>query len=135
MKLLIHILIVITSLSTSCNNQEKNNNIIINYSAQTRGFIYSIHLENNVLEINDNNKLKINELTENQKNKINNLLIDINFKEIENNISINDLAVDKAIKGIFKTTFQENSYTFEFNHNKLPKSIQKLLRQLEELSN
>ena len=38
-------------LFQSCQSQEKMNTTSLNYSAQTRGYIYSIQLEKNVLEI------------------------------------------------------------------------------------
>ncbi len=131
MKLLFHLFVVITTLSTSCDNQEKNE-VIINYFAQTRGFIYSINLNQNVLEINDNNNiLKVN-LNKNQLAEIVKILNNMDFNEIKNNLEIDDLAVDKAIKGIFKTKFEEKSYNFEFNHNELSKSIQFLFKKLEQ---
>ena len=104
---------------------------MINYRAQTRGYLYSLQLEKNLLEINDNNIIKKVELSKKQQIKINSLLNNLNFNEIENNISINDLAVDKAIKGSFIVHFKEKIFEYEFNHNKLPKSIQELFNQME----
>jgi hypothetical protein len=118
-------------VTISCISQEKSNAILINYTAQTRGYMYAIQLEKNVLEINNNGIIKKIELSKKQQTKIDSLLNTINFSEIENNISIDDLAVDKAIKGTFKAYFKENFYDYEFNHYKLPNKIRELLKQLE----
>ena len=131
MKIISQLFLIITVFTISCKSQEKNNDIMINYRAQTRGYLYSLQLEKNLLEINDNNIIKKVELSKKQQIKINSLLNNLNFNEIENNISINDLAVDKAIKGSFKVHFKEKIFEYEFNHNKLPKSIQELFNQLE----
>ncbi|SNR50842.1 hypothetical protein [Lutibacter flavus] len=135
MKIITPLFLVITVFTISCNSQEKTNDIIINYTAQTRGYIYSLQLENNTLEINDNNAIKKVELSEKQQIKIDSLLNSINFSEIENNISIDDLAVDKAIKGTFNTYFKEKVFEYEFDHNKLPKDIQELFKRLEAYLN
>ena len=50
---------------------------------------------------------------------------------LESNISIDDLAVDKAIKGEFELNFNGELFTFEFDHNNAPESIQELLSKLQ----
>ena len=132
MKFLILFSTLILTLSPSCEKQDKNKEIEIKYSAQTRGFKYDLHLKNNLLEIDKNNVIKKITLNESQYSNIDNLVNKINFNEIENNISIDELAVDQAIKGIFTIKLKEKKYEFEFNHHKLPNSIQNLLNQLEE---
>ena len=134
MKLLNVAFILLLAFNTSCQGQEKKNTMMLNYKAQTRGFLYQIKLENNSIEVNNNNTIKTAVLTKNQTDKINNLLNDINFKEIENNISINDLAVDRAIKGVFSLNFNGNSYTFDFNHHNLPKDIEAFIKLLQEFT-
>ena len=131
MKNLLNFGIIICCLTfTSCKCQEKINDITINYIAQTRGYIYSLHLEKNLLEINDNNIIKKGELSKPHLVEIDNLLNNINFKEVENNISIDDLSVDKTIKGTLKVSFNKKVFEYEFNHNKLPKDIQELFKQM-----
>ncbi len=132
MKLFKITLIILLAFSSSCQCQEKKDTILLNYTAQTRGFLYQIQLKNNLIELNNNNSTKQKALTNNQEIKIESLLNEINFKEIESNISVNDLALDKAIKGLFEINFKATSYSFEFNHHKLPKKIKQLLTQLEE---
>ena len=135
MKLLTHLIIIFSIITISCSKEEKNNEIIINYKAQTRGFIYSILLEKNILEIKTNKSVSKKILTKNQQIEIYNLLKEIDFAKIESNISIEDLSVDKAIKGKLITTFNKNQYEYEFNHNKLPQSIQELFIKLENYTN
>jgi hypothetical protein len=55
----------------------------------------------------------------------------IDFDSLKSNISIDDLAVDKAIKGEFELNFNGKLYTFEFDHNNAPESIQELLNKLQ----
>jgi len=56
----------------------------------------------------------------------------IDFKEIKNNISTDELAVDRAIKGKFKLKFNSHVYEYELDHHNLPKSIQQLFTTLEQ---
>lgn len=135
MKLFKITIIILLTFSTSCQCQEKKDTILLNYTAQTRGFLYQIQLKDNLIELNNNNTIKQKVLTKNQEIKIDSLINEINFKEIESNISINDLAVDKAIKGLFEINFKETSCSFEFNHHKLPKEVKQLILQLEEYVN
>ena len=121
--------------TSSCKGQEKKDAISLNYKAQTRGFLYQIQLENNSIEISQNNTIKTGVLNEDQLTKIDSLLREINFNTIKNNVSISDLAVDSAIKGVFNLNFEGNSYTFNFNHHKLPKEIEGFLKYLEEFTN
>jgi len=131
MKFLILFSTLILTLSPSCEKREANKGIEINYSAQTRGFKYVLQLKNNILKIDKNNVLKEITLNKSQYVNIDSLVHKINFNEIENNISIDELAVDRAIKGIFSIDLKEKNYEFEFNHQKLPDAIQNLLNQLE----
>lgn len=135
MKLFKITIIILLTFSTSCQCQEKKDTILLNYTAQTRGFLYQIQLKNNLIELNNNNTIKQKVLTKNQEIKIDSLINEMNFEEIESNILINDLAVDKAIKGLFEINFKETSYSFEFNHHKLPEKVKQLLLQLEEYVN
>ncbi|MEX1383975.1 hypothetical protein [Lutibacter sp.] len=132
MKFLILFSTLILTLSPSCEKREENKEIEINYSAQTRGFKYVLHLKNNILKIDKNNIIKEITLNKSQCSNIDNLVNNINFNDIENNISIDELAVDRAIKGIFIIKLKEKEYQFEFNHQKLPVTIKTLINQLEE---
>lgn len=131
MKLFKMTLILLLVSSTSCQGQDKKDTISLNYNAQTRGFQLSIQLENNLLEITKNNETHQFELTENQLNEVIEMVIKTNFEVLKSNISIDDLAVDKAIKGEFELNFNGQLYIFEFDHNNTPESIQKLLNKLQ----
>ncbi len=131
MKLFKMTLILLLATSTSCQSQDKKDTILLNYSAQTRGFQLAIQLENNLLEITENNETHQIELTENQLNEVIEMVKKIDFEVLKSNISIDDLAVDKAIKGEFELNLNGELYAFEFDHNNAPESIQKLLNKLQ----
>ena len=131
MKLFKMTLILLLVSSTSCQSQDKKDSISLNYIAQTRGFQLAIQLENNLLEVSKNNVTHQIELTNNQLSEIIEMVKKIAFDAIESNISINDLAVDKAIKGEFELNFNGEIYSFEFDHNNAPESIQELLNKLQ----
>ena len=131
MKTFLNLVIVIFSLSTSCNNQELNQKIHINYKAQTRGFLYKISLINDVLEIENNGTLKSKTLNSEQISEIKKLVSNLNFNEIESNISKDDLAVDKAIEGVFVVKINSKTRLLNLNHNSLPVKIEELFSQLE----
>ncbi|MGV8946868.1 MAG: hypothetical protein ACOH1N_10605 [Lutibacter sp.] len=131
MKLLKITLILILMSSTSCQSQDKKDSISLNYSAQTRGFQLVIQLENNLLDVTKNNETQQIELTENQLTEITDMVSKIDFNVLKSNILIDDLALDKAIKGVFELNFNGKIYTFEFDHNNAPENIQELLNKLQ----
>lgn len=124
-------LILLLVSSTSCISQDKKDTVSLNYNAQTRGFQLSIQLENDLLEVTKNNETRQLVLTENQLNDIIEMVKKIDFNALKSNISIDDLAVDKAIKGEFELNFNGELYAFEFDHNNAPESIQQLLNKLQ----
>lgn len=131
MKLFKITLILLLVSSTSCQSQDKKDTISLNYNAQTRGFQLAIQLENNLLEVTKTNATHKIELAENQLNEIINMVKKIDFENLKSNISIDDLAVDKAIKGEFELNFNGELYKFEFDHNNAPENIQELLNKLQ----
>ncbi len=131
MKLFKMTLILLLVSITSCKSQDIKDAVSLNYSAQTRGFQLAIQLENNLLEITENNETHQIELTENQLNEVIKMVKKIDFNVLKSNISIDDLAVDKAIKGEFELNLNGELYAFEFDHNNAPVSIQELLNKLQ----
>lgn len=123
------ILLIISSIS--CQSQDKKDTISLNYNAQTRGFQLAIQLENNLLEVTKNNDTHQIELTEKQFNEVVEMVKKIDFEVLKSNISIDDLAVDKAIKGEFELNLNGELYAFEFDHNNAPESIRELLSKLQ----
>ncbi|NEW79237.1 MAG: hypothetical protein GZ086_07365 [Gelidibacter sp.] len=131
MKLLKIALILMLVSSTSCQSQNKKDTISLNYNAQTRGFHLAIRLENNLLEVSKNNETHQLELTDIQLNEIVEMVKKIDFEDIKGNVSIDDLAVDKAIKGDFELNFNGKIFAFEFDHNNAPENIKELLNKLQ----
>jgi len=131
MKLFKITLILLLVSVTSCQSQDKNDTVSLNYNAQTRGFQLSIQLENNLLEVTKNNETHQIEMTDKQFNEVIEIIKKIDFDVLKSNISIDDLAVDKAIKGEFELNFNGKLYTFEFDHNNAPENIQELLNKLQ----
>ena len=131
MKLFKMTLIVLLMSSVSCQSQDKKDTISLNYNAQTRGFQMAIQLEKNLMKITKNNEIHQIELTENQLNEVIEMVKKIDFEVLKSNISIDDLAVDKAIKGEFELNLNDELYTFEFDHNNAPENIQELLSKLQ----
>lgn len=131
MKLFKMTLILLLLSITSCQSQDKKDTISLNYNAQTRGFQLAIKLENNLLEVTKNNETNQIELTEKQFNEVIEMVKKIDFNVLKSNISIDDLAVDKAIKGEFELNLNGELYTFEFDHNNAPENIQELLNKLQ----
>ncbi|OGS73975.1 MAG: hypothetical protein A3F91_14430 [Flavobacteria bacterium RIFCSPLOWO2_12_FULL_35_11] len=131
MKLFRITLILLLVSLTSCQSQDKKDTISLNYNAQTRGFQLAIQLKNNLLEVTKTNTTHKIELTENQLNEIISMVKKIDFDVLKSNISIDDLAVDKAIKGEFKLNLNGELYKFEFAHNNAPENIQELLNKLQ----
>ncbi|MDP2069821.1 MAG: hypothetical protein Q8K04_12770 [Lutibacter sp.] len=124
-------LILLFASLTSCQSQDKKDSISLNYNAQTRGFQMVIQMENNLLEVTKNNETYQIELTDIQLNEIIEMVKKIDFDLIKSNVSIDDLAVDKAIKGDFELNFNGKLYAFEFDHNNAPENIQELLKKLQ----
>jgi hypothetical protein len=131
MKLYKITLILLFAFSASCKSQDRKDSISLNYNAQTRGFELAIQLKNKLLEVTKNNETHQIELTENQLNEIVEMVKKIDFDDLKNNISMEDLAVDKAIKGEFEFNLNGEIYDFEFDHNNVPESIKELLNKLQ----
>ena len=131
MKLFKMTLILLLVSINSCQSQDKKDTISLNYNAQTRGFQLAIQLEHKLLEVTKNKETHQIELSENQFNEVIEVVKKIDFEEIKSNVSIDDLAVDKAIKGDFELNFNGKIYDFEFDHNNAPENIQKLLNKLQ----
>lgn len=134
MKLFKMTLILLFASLTSCQSQDKKDTISLNYNAQTRGFQLAIQLENNLLEVTKNNETHQIELTDIQLNEVVEMVKKIDFDLIKSNVSIDDLAVDKAIKGEFELNFNGKLYAFEFDHNNAPENIQELLNKLQSFA-
>lgn len=124
-------LILLFASLTSCQSQNKKDTVSLNYNAQTRGFQLSILLEYNLLEVTKNNETHQVELTDKQLNEVIEMVKKIDVVVLKSNISIDDLAVDKAIKGEFELNFNGELYVFEFDHNNAPESIQEFLSKLQ----
>jgi len=135
MKVLTCTLLFILFFSISCNSQESYKEVSINYTAQTRGYKYVLQLKNNTLELNNNQVLEKITLSEEQQEEVRELLSKIDFKKIKNNISTENLATDKAIKGVFELHFNNKQYSYEFDHNKLPTKIETIKIKLESFFN
>jgi len=123
---------VIITLSTSCNAQEKNNTVMLNYTAQTRGFNYVLQLKNNVLEITKNSKTTTLELSKQQVITIDTLISKIDFTKIESDFSKEKAAVDRVIPAVFILQHYKKQYNYNFEHNNTPKTIQELLNMLSD---
>jgi hypothetical protein len=134
MKLFKITLILLLAFSTSCQSQNKKDSISMNYAAQTRGFQLAIQLENNLLKVSKNSVMHNIELTDNQLSEIIEMVKKIDFNTIESSISMEDLAVDKAIKGEFELNLNGKIYSLEFDHNKAPKNIDELLNKLQSFN-
>ena len=134
MKLFKITLILLLAFSTSCQSQNKKDSISMNYAAQTRGFQLAIQLENNLLKVSKNSVMHNIELTDNQLSEIIEMVKKIDFNTIESSISMEDLAVDKAIKGEFELDLNGEIYFLEFDHNKAPNSIDELLNKLQSFN-
>ncbi len=122
---------VIITLSTSCNAQEQNNTLMLNYTAQTRGFNYVLQLKNNDLKIDKNGKITTLKLSKKQVLTINTLISKIDFTEIESEFSKEKAAVDRVIPAVFILQHNKKQYNYNFEHNNTPKQIQELLNVLD----
>ena len=132
MKSLLHIMLVFITISSSCQNQETIKQFSLSYKAQTRGFLYKINIHKDTLEINNNGIIKNSVLNNHQLSEIENLVSNLNFNEIKSNISIADLAVDKAIEGVFTTYINDNEQLIKIDHNNRPIQLSELFSKLEE---
>lgn len=116
----------------SCQSQK--NMISIDYKAQTRGFYFDAQVKNQTLKITDNGVEKTKKINKEHIVEIEKVLSEIDFKTLQDNISMDDLAVDRAILATCTINYNENLHSYEFDHNNLPKSIQELLNTLQKIA-
>ena len=129
-----HLIILLSFSFFNCASQQKvmKNNYRIEYKAQTRGALYEILVEGNLLSFKSYNDSKTIVLTEEQVNAITNEINNINLK------AINDLEApttkrftDGVMIAYFKINRAENSYkSSEFDHEYPPKELQTLFKIL-----
>ncbi|NLP57137.1 hypothetical protein [Lutibacter sp. B1] len=131
MKLYSTILIVFI-ISISCKSQENSTKTELSYVAQTRGYHLTINLKENTLEISENNNISKKVLTNKKLAELQKIISEIDFSKLKNNLSAENVAVDKAIPANFKLKLNEADYNFEFEHNNLPKGIENLINTLQE---
>jgi hypothetical protein len=135
MKIIKPLLVFLILITSSCYTQETTNKTFLHYKAQTRGFHLEIILKNNLLEVSKNNSNKKIKISEQQLSKINDEISNINFDSIKSNISIDEVALDKAIPATFSLYYAKKEYSFNFDHNKLPIDLKNLLTKLESTLN
>jgi hypothetical protein len=115
-----HLIILLSFSFFNCASQQKvmKNNYRIEYKAQTRGALYEILVEGNLLSFKSYNESKTIVLTKEQVRQLTNEINNINLK------AINDIEVpttkrftDGAMIAYFKINKAENSYkSSEFDH-------------------
>jgi len=135
MKVFNILFVLVLSFSQSCQGQEKENTVSLDYSARTRGFQYSLLLKNNVLNITKNGEISTLELSKEQLSDINTLISKIDFTKIESELSEEKAAVDRVIPAKFNLQFNKKEYNYNFEHNNSPSNLQELLNYLENLTN
>lgn len=103
----------------------------LSYTAQTRGFKYAIEIRNDSVFKDINSIHREFLLKDTQLKELNNLLNEINFEDLRNNIDPDELLVDASVKGVFNLIYHKDKYEFEFDHNNLPDQIEVLLKKIE----
>ena len=129
-----HLIILLSFSFFNCASQQKviKNNYRIEYKAQTRGALYEILVEGNLLSFKSYNDSKTIVLTKEQIKALTNEINNINLK------AINDLEApttkrftDGVMMAYFKINRAENSYkSSEFDHEYPPKELQTLFKIL-----
>ena len=129
-----HLIILLSFSFFNCASQQKvmKNNYKIEYKAQTRGALYEILVEGNLLSFKSYNDSKTIVLTKEQIKALTNEINNINLK------AINDLEApttkrftDGVMIAYFKINRAENSYkSSEFDHEYPPKELQTLFKIL-----
>ena len=129
-----HLIILLSFSFFNCASQQKviKNNYRIEYKAQTRGALYEILVEGNLLSFKSYNDSKTIVLTKEQIQALTNEINNINLK------AINDLEApttkrftDGVMIAYFKINRAENSYkSSEFDHEYAPKELQTLFKIL-----
>ena len=129
-----HLIILLSFSFFNCASQQKvmKNNYKIEYKAQTRGALYEILVEGNLLSFKSYNDSKTIVLTKEQIRALTNEINNINLK------AINDLEApttkrftDGVMIAYFKINRAENSYkSSEFDHEYPPKELQTLFKIL-----
>lgn len=129
-----HLIILLSFSFFNCASQQKvmKNNYKIEYKAQTRGALYEILVEGNLLSFKSYNDSKTIVLTKEQVRQLTNEINNINLN------AINDLEAptskrftDGAMIAYFKINRAENSYkSSEFDHEYPSKELQTLFKIL-----
>jgi hypothetical protein len=132
MKLLLYTIIILISIPSSCQNNDTAT-ITLNYTAQTRGFLYTINVYGANVEINSNGHIKSGKLQNEQLETLQQIIDNINFNTIKNTTLPEDMAVDKTIEGVFEIQHKGKENSFKINHQHPPTEIKKIFDFLESI--
>ena len=122
---------LITSLS--CQSQEQDE-IRINYKAQTRGYLLKIDLVDKVLSIEENSTTSKIELSSGNYNKLIETISSIDFDNLKVENLTEHHAVDRAIPATFSLKNNDFNWNADLTHetNKEIKSIIDLILSFRE---
>lgn len=120
---------VFVLLMISCSAQNKSNNFdAINYEAQTRGSMVKINVENNKVNFKTYDKEGTYELSQDQLEKLNNLVSELNLNEIKDlKAPSKNSATDRALIAKVSFKVKDKEYTSStFDAGNPPKELVKL---------
>ena len=124
--------IVFLFLISSCAAQSKLTNVIIEYSAVTRGTNIEIKLTSKEIKYKKNEAIKVVLLTANQPRKIESLIQQIKLEKLETFVApTTNSHSDRALQATLKITKNKKMYSSQtFDHGNPPEELKPLLKYL-----
>ena len=109
--------------------QSKLTNVIIDYSAVTRGTMIEVKITSKEIRYKKNEMVKVISLTSQQRKELENLIEKITLEKLNTLVSFtSDSHSDRALQASLKVTKNEKVYTSQiFDHGNPPKELKSLL--------
>jgi hypothetical protein len=129
MKNIVHLIFII-SLS-SCTAQKQAGLASINYSAQTRGFLVDLTLNQNEIIYNNNNKVDTLVINKEKWKTLKNITSSLDMEALKKHeVSTDLLAVDRAIPAEITFIIDNEEQRLEFIHGDPPEALKELVREI-----
>jgi hypothetical protein len=121
--------IVFLFLFSNCTAQSDSTNVIIEYSAVTRGTTIEINITLKEITYKKNEATKVVSLAAKQREELENLLKKIKLEELEKLVApTTNSHSDRALQAALKVTENKIVYTSQtFDHGNPPKELKSLL--------
>ena len=127
--------LILSILALFSINNCKQENIELNYIAQSRGFFLEIELQSNILKVTNQrgNEAKERQLSKIEQEELRNIVTSTDFDNVET-LDSTKSHYDAAAMASLTLTLDGNNHEFEFDHGNPPRKLESFVNKIITLS-